>query len=72
LSFIAFVLEVLKNGNTQFIISTHSPILMGIPDATLYQIEEDGLRRVDYKETDHFRITKTFLDNPQYYLKHLL
>ncbi|HWK04213.1 MAG TPA: hypothetical protein VNS58_11310 [Puia sp.] len=71
LSLIALVLEVLKKGNTQFIIATHSPILMGMPDATLYEVQEDGMQQVKYKETDHYRITKTFLDNPEYYLRHL-
>lgn len=71
LSLIAFILEVLKNENTQFIISTHSPILMGIPGARLYEIQEDGMQQVEYKETDHYRITKTFLDNPESYLRHL-
>jgi predicted ATPase len=70
LSLIAFILEVLKTGNAQFIISTHSPILMGIPDATLYQIKDDGMEAVEYKDTDHYRITKTFLDRPDFYLRH--
>lgn len=71
LSLIAFILEVLKTRNAQFIIATHSPILMGIPDATLYEIQEDNMQQVKYKETDHYRITKAFLDNPETYLRHL-
>lgn len=71
LSLIAFILEVLKNENTQFIIATHSPILMGIPGATLYEIQDDSLQEVKYRETDHYRITKAFLDNPETYLRHL-
>jgi predicted ATPase len=70
LSLIAYILEVVKNKNTQFIIATHSPILMGIPNANIYEIQEDHMRQVEYKETDHYRITKTFLDNPQHYLRH--
>ena len=71
LSLISFILEVLKDKNAQFIIATHSPILMGIPGATLYEIQETEMKQVSYKETDHYRITKTFLDNPEYYLRHL-
>lgn len=71
LSLMALVLELLKNGNTQFILATHSPILMGFPDAMIYEIQEDGIQQVAYKETDHYRITKTFLDNPDFYLRHL-
>lgn len=71
LSLIAFLLEVLKGGNAQFIIATHSPILMGIPGAILYETQENGMQQVKYKETDHYRITKNFLENPDYYLRHL-
>lgn len=62
---------MLKTGKAQFIIATHSPILMGIPDALLYQIRDDGMEQVSYKETDHYRITKRFLDDPENYLRHL-
>ncbi|MEJ7739641.1 MAG: AAA family ATPase [Chitinophagaceae bacterium] len=71
LSLIAFILEAIKNENTQFIIATHSPILMGIPNATLYEIQDDNMQQVNFKETEHYRITKTFLDNPDSYLRHL-
>ena len=71
LSLMSFILEVLKNKSSQFIIATHSPILMGLPGATLYEIQESGMQQVSYTETDHYRITKTFLDNPEYYLRHL-
>jgi predicted ATPase len=71
LSLIAFVLEVLKENNTQFLIATHSPILMGIPGALLYEIREEGMERVAFRETDHYRVTKRFLDDPESYLRHL-
>lgn len=71
LSLMSLILEVVKNKNTQFIMATHSPILMGIPGAFIYEIREDEMLKVDFKDTDHYRITKTFLDNPEYYLRHL-
>jgi predicted ATPase len=71
LSLIAFILEVLKGAKAQFIIATHSPILLGIPDAVLYEIREEGMERVQYTETDHYRITKRFLVDPESYLRHL-
>jgi predicted ATPase len=71
LSLIAFILDILKTENAQFLIATHSPILMGIPDATLYGIREEGMERVTFKETDHYRVTKRFLDDPESYLRHL-
>lgn len=70
LALMAFILQVLKEDNSQFIIATHSPILMGIPGACIYEIRETGLQKTDYKDTDHYRITKTFLDNPDFYLRH--
>jgi predicted ATPase len=71
LSLMSLILEVLKNKNTQFVIATHSPILMGFPEAILYEIQETGMQKVNFTETDHYRITKTFLDNPAQYLRYL-
>ncbi len=71
LSLMAFILDVLKEGNAQFVMATHSPILMGLPGALLYEITEDGMNKVEYQETEHYRITKTFLDRPEVYLRHL-
>ncbi|MEI9912488.1 MAG: AAA family ATPase [Bacteroidota bacterium] len=71
LSLLFFIMEVVKSGHAQFIISTHSPILMGLRDALLYEIREDSMQQVNYKDTDHYRITKTFLNDPEHYLKHL-
>ena len=71
LSLMAFILDVLKEGNSQFVMATHSPILMGLPGALLYEITEDGMVKVEYQETEHYRITKTFLDRPEVYLRHL-
>jgi predicted ATPase len=71
LSLISFIMEALKNNNSQFIIATHSPILMGIPNALIYEIQEDGIQPVEYKETEHYRITHTFLNHPEVYLRHL-
>lgn len=58
--------------NSQFIIATHSPILLAYPGATIYQLESYKISPVAYQETEHFRLTKEFLDNPQAYLRHLL
>jgi predicted ATPase len=51
--------------NSQFIIATHSPILMAYPDADIYQIDGSGLVRTPYEETEHFLVTKAFLGNPE-------
>ena len=57
--------------NSQFIIATHSPILMAYPGAVIYQIDKNGINRVNYKDTEHYEITKAFLNNPEPMLKEL-
>ncbi len=56
--------ELLKK-NSQFIISTHSPILITFPDSELYELSSDEIRSVSYKETEHYAVTKQFLDCPE-------
>ena len=58
--------------NSQFIISTHSPILMTYPGAEILEITEEGIQSVDYKETEHFLITKRFMDAPERIVEELL
>lgn len=55
--------ELVKCGS-QFIIATHSPILMTYPGAEVLLLSEDGIDSVDYKETEHYIITKRFLSAP--------
>ncbi|MEP7232617.1 MAG: hypothetical protein ABI691_20315 [Ginsengibacter sp.] len=43
--------------------------MMGIPEALIYEIRDDSMEQVSYRDTDHYRITKAFLDNPDYYLR---
>ncbi|MNR46400.1 hypothetical protein D3C85_1653580 [compost metagenome] len=47
----------------QFIIATHSPILLGYPDAQILSFDEEAISEIQYEETLHFMITKRFLDN---------
>lgn len=49
---------------SQFIIATHSPILMAYPDAWIYQFSQEGIERVAYEDTEHYRVTRDFLANP--------
>ncbi len=58
--------------NSQFIIATHSPILMAFPGAEIFEFSDDGIKKVNYKETEHYRTTKTFLDDPERMLSYLL
>lgn len=58
--------------DSQFIIATHSPILMAYPDAWIYQCSADGVSRVDYEETEHYQVTRSFLADPKRMLDVLL
>lgn len=62
----------LVNKNSQFIIATHSPILMAFPNADILEFSEKGIKKTKYKDTEHFKTTKTFLENPEKTLHYLL
>jgi predicted ATPase len=57
---------------SQFIIATHSPILMAYPEAYIYVFSARGIERVAYQETEHYRVTRDFLSSPQRMLQVLL
>ena len=65
-------IDALCKRNSQFLIATHSPILMAIPDAEVLWFSENGIAPTDYCETEHFRVTKAFLDDPQRMLRVML
>lgn len=56
----------------QFIMATHSPILLAYPGALVYWLDQDGMREVHYEETEHFQVTRNFLNAPQRMLDLLL
>jgi predicted ATPase len=70
LAFLAIINELEKTGNAQFIIATHSPILLSYPNAIVLNLD-DNLEEIDYEETTHFKLTKDFLNNPENYFRHL-
>jgi predicted ATPase len=64
LEFLALLHDFCKQGS-QFLIATHSPIIMAYPDAWIYVLSHEGIRRVPYVETDHYLVTRGFLTNPK-------
>jgi predicted ATPase len=70
LTFLSIINELEKSGNAQFIIATHSPILLSYPNAIVLNLD-NHLEEIDYKETEHFKLTKMFLNNPDSYFRHL-
>lgn len=71
LTLIAEIDRLVKK-ESQFIIATHSPILMAFPDAQILELSESGIKQVDYRNTEHYRTTREFLDNPERFLHYLL
>lgn len=65
-------MQELVDKDSQFIISTHSPILMTFPNAEVLEITGDGIKSVDYKDTEHFIVTKRFMDAPERMIESLL
>lgn len=57
--------------DSQFIIATHSPIIMAYPDAEIYLLDESGINAVTYQDTPHYKIFKYFLNNPSGMLNEL-
>lgn len=71
LSLMIIIHEMCKNPDAQFIIATHSPIILAYPHATIYSCDENILTKIAYTDTQHYQITKQFLNNPENYLHHL-
>ena len=65
-------MDRLAGEDSQFIIATHSPMLIIFPDAEIYQIREDGIVSVPFKETSHYRTTVRFLQNPESAIEDIL
>ena len=71
MTLMARINELVKK-NSQFIISTHSPMLMTLPGAEIYEISGGGIKSVSYEETEHFQVMRNFLNAPERSLKYLL
>jgi len=72
LSFLKILHDLVKAGDSQFIIATHSPILLGYPNATILSFDNDTIKEIDYEMTDHYQITKYFLQNRDKFLRDIL
>ncbi|MEZ7172136.1 AAA family ATPase [Sporosarcina sp. OR05] len=70
LSLLSRIDQLVKDGS-QFIISTHSPIVMAHPLSTIMQITEDGVYETTLEETEHYSIMKQFFENRDRMLHHL-
>jgi len=71
LSFLAKMHELVL-ARSQLIIATHSPIILGYPNAWIYQVSEHGVDRIEYEDTDHYQVTRNFLTRREMMLDVLL
>lgn len=72
LTFLALLHDHAYSRSSQFIIATHSPILLSLPGARVLNFSDRGVEAVDYRETEHYRLTRDFLNAPQRFFRHLL
>jgi predicted ATPase len=56
----------------QFVIATHSPIILAFPEAQILSFENGMIKQVKYEDLEHVRLTRDFLENPQSFLRHLM
>jgi predicted ATPase len=62
----------LANHNSQFIIATHSPILLAYPNATIFELTNSKIKEIAFEESEIYKVYKYFLNDPKQMLRHLL
>lgn len=62
----------LVENNSQFIIATHSPILLAYPRSKIYQFSESGINEIEYEDTEHYAVTKEFLNRHEQMMEILM
>jgi predicted ATPase len=70
-SLLSIIDELVEERDSQFVIATHSPILMAYPNALIYRLGPGGIERVAYEDTEHYSITREFLNSPERFFKTL-
>jgi predicted ATPase len=71
LALLAHMSALVSGGKAQFVVATHSPILLTYPTAQILGFDGDAVREISLEETSHFQITRGILQNPAVYWKHL-
>jgi predicted ATPase len=71
LSFLKIIHDLAAAGRAQFLIATHSPIILAYPGAVLFSLDGDAIEEIAYRDTKHFLITRDFLSSPERFFKHL-
>jgi predicted ATPase len=71
LSFLRILHDLATPGHAQFLVATHSPILLAYPGATIYDLDGESIRPIRYEDTRHYLLTRDFLNSPASFFKHL-
>jgi len=71
LALLALIADLVSKGKSQFIIATHSPILLTVPGAQILSLDGDAIQQIPLEDTSHYQITRGILQNPSAYWKHL-
>ena len=71
LSLLSLIMEKVKETGSHFVIATHSPIIMSVPNSEVFYFQDGKISKVDYKETEHYLLTKIILDTPEQVMKEL-
>jgi predicted ATPase len=69
LALLKLLAEMGEAGHAQFIIATHSPILLACPGATIYSFDHMPISEIEYEETEYYRFYKCFMENRSQYLR---
>lgn len=64
LELVRLLMEASQAGHAQFIVATHSPILLGCPEARIYSFDHTPVKQVVYEETEHYKIYRKFMEDP--------
>ena len=62
----------LLSADCQFVVATHSPVLVGYPDAWILELSDDGVHRIDYDDVPQVQLTRAFLDDSERFFRRLL
>lgn len=72
LSFLRIIHDLATPRHAQFLIATHSPILLAYPGAVIFDLDREEIQPTSYQETKHYQVTRDFLNSPERFFKHLL
>jgi predicted ATPase len=71
LTLLSLIMEFARR-DAQFVIATHSPILLACPEARIYSFDRTPIAEVSYRELEHVNVMRDFLNNPEQYLRRLV